>query len=139
MTLIVVSGAPGTGKSTVAAALAAGFGWPLLSLDPVKEALADVLGAGDQDWSNRVGDAAAEVFCRCEPEEAVRRMLARHGAGRHPIHRDVMDASLVVTRVAELAARVTPLGICAALVTADTQRPGSPDTVVTEVAAALAR
>jgi len=36
----------------------------VLTLDPVKEALADVLGLGDEDWSNRVGDAAAEVVFR---------------------------------------------------------------------------
>ena len=64
MTVIVVSGAPGTGKSTVAAAVAADRRWPLLSLDTIKEALADVLGLADQDWSNRVGDAAAEVVFR---------------------------------------------------------------------------
>jgi predicted kinase len=61
MTLIVVSGAPGTGKSTVAAATAADLRWPLLALDTVKEALADVLGLGGEDWSDRVGDAAVEV------------------------------------------------------------------------------
>ena len=64
MTLVVVSGAPGTGKSTVAAAAAEALHCPLLSLDPVKEALADVLGLGDEDWSDRVGDAAAEVVFR---------------------------------------------------------------------------
>jgi hypothetical protein len=81
VTVIVVSGAPGTGKSTVAAALAHGLRWPLLSLDPVKEALADVLGLGPdtagpdavdaetagpaaEDWSNRLGDAAAEIVFR---------------------------------------------------------------------------
>ena len=64
LTLIVVSGAPGTGKSTIAAALGAALRFPVLSLDPVKEALADVLGPGDEDWSNRVGDAAAEVVFR---------------------------------------------------------------------------
>jgi predicted kinase len=64
LTLIVVSGAPGTGKSTIARALGADLRFPVLSLDPVKEALADVLGLGDEDWSNRVGDAAAEVVFR---------------------------------------------------------------------------
>jgi predicted kinase len=64
LTLIVVSGAPGTGKSTIARALGAGLRRPVLSLDTVKEALADVLGLGDEDWSNRVGDAAAEVVFR---------------------------------------------------------------------------
>jgi hypothetical protein len=64
LTLIVVSGAPGTGKSTIARELGAALGLPVLSLDPIKEALADVLGLGDEDWSNRVGDAAAEVVFR---------------------------------------------------------------------------
>lgn len=61
---VVVSGAPGTGKTTVAAALAADLGWPLVALDDVKEALADVLGLGDEAWSFRLGDAAAEVVFR---------------------------------------------------------------------------
>jgi len=64
MTLIVVSGAPGTGKSTVAAALAAHFGRPLFALDMIKEALADVLGTGSEDWSSTLGDAAAEIVFR---------------------------------------------------------------------------
>jgi predicted kinase len=64
LTLVVVSGAPGTGKSTIADALGAGLRFSVLSLDPIKEALADVLGLGDEDWSNRVGDAAAEVVFR---------------------------------------------------------------------------
>jgi predicted kinase len=62
--VVVVSGAPGTGKSTVAALLASGLGFQVLGLDPVKEALADVLGLGGEDWSNRVGDAAAEIVFR---------------------------------------------------------------------------
>jgi predicted kinase len=64
LTLIVVSGAPGTGKSTIARELGVALRLPVLSLDPIKEALADVLGLGDEDWSNRVGDAAAEVVFR---------------------------------------------------------------------------
>lgn len=59
-----MSGAPGTGKSTIARELGAGLRLPVLSLDPIKEALADALGLGDEDWSNRLGDAAAEVVFR---------------------------------------------------------------------------
>jgi predicted kinase len=55
---MVVSGAPGTGKSPIARELGAALRLPVLSLDPIKEALADVLGLGDEDWSNRVGSAA---------------------------------------------------------------------------------
>lgn len=68
--LVVVSGAPASGKSTVAAALAAELGWPLLAVDTVKETLADDLGTGrdlglgDEDWSLRLGHAAAEVVFR---------------------------------------------------------------------------
>lgn len=64
VTLVVVSGAPAAGKSTVAAALGAALGWPVLSLDTIKEALADVLGVADKQWSNQMGDAAAEVVFR---------------------------------------------------------------------------
>jgi adenylylsulfate kinase-like enzyme len=60
LTLIVVSGAVGTGKSTIAAALGAALRFPVLSLDPVKEALADVLGPGDEDWSDVMNPAIAD-------------------------------------------------------------------------------
>jgi predicted kinase len=64
VTLVVVSGAPAAGKSTVAAALGQALGWPVLSLDTIKEALADVQGVRDKEWSNQLGDAAAEVVFR---------------------------------------------------------------------------
>jgi len=63
-----MSGAPGTGKSTVGARLAGALGVPLLSLDLIKEALADVLGVDGEEWSNRLGDAAAEVVFRLARE-----------------------------------------------------------------------
>src|SRR5207253_10736865 len=59
---VVVSGAAGTGRSSVAAALAEDLRRPLFSLDTVKEALADSLGLGDEAWSDRLGDAAAAVI-----------------------------------------------------------------------------
>lgn len=61
---VAVSGAPGTGKSTVAELLAETLDVPLLSLDVIKEALGDSLGLGDEAWSDRAGDAAAEVLFR---------------------------------------------------------------------------
>ena len=64
---IVVSGAPGTGKSTVAALLAESLDLALLSLDDIKEALGDSLGLGDERWSDALGDAAAEVIFRVAP------------------------------------------------------------------------
>ena len=42
--IVVVSGAPGTGKSTLAAVIADRLQLPLLSVDLIKEALGDALG-----------------------------------------------------------------------------------------------
>jgi predicted kinase len=61
---LVVSGAPATGKSTVAAVLGRALDVPVFSLDVIKETLADSLGLGDEDWSDTLGDAAAEVVFR---------------------------------------------------------------------------
>ena len=132
LTLIVVSGAPGTGKSTIAGALGAALRFPVLTLDPVKEALADVLGLGDEDWSNRLGDAAAEVVFRLASERAA----ARIGHGRHPIHRDVINPAMA-DLVGLLAASVTPLRLGAALVEVDTGTPGAGARAVAAIRAVL--
>lgn len=67
-------------------ALAEDLGWPLLALDPIKETLADVLGLGAEDWSDRVGDAAAEVvfrLCAQFPTVIARAGGAEAGATGH--------------------------------------------------------
>jgi len=170
----VVSGAPGTGKSTIARALGAGLRLPVLSLDPIKEALADVLGLGDEDWSNRVGDAAAEVvfrlaaafpdavaegwwrgarrdralaefagavevFCHSDPELAAERSLARREAGRHPIHRDMINPGGVgsADHIESLAATVTPLRLGGPLIEVDTGRPDAAADAVAAVRAVV--
>jgi predicted kinase len=174
LTLIVVSGAPGTGTSTIARELGAALRWCVLSLDPIKESLADILGLGDEDWSIRVGDAAAEVvfrlaadfpdavaegwwrgarrdraetefagavevFCHCDPDLAAARSAARIGAGRHPIHRDVINpaGAGAPAHVAALAATVTPLGLGGPLIDVDTGAPGAPAQAVAAVKAVI--
>lgn len=47
--LVIVSGAPGAGKSTLAAPLAIALGLPLLAKDTIKEAVRDALGDLDAD------------------------------------------------------------------------------------------
>jgi predicted kinase len=58
--LVLVSGVPGTGKSTVAVPLAAELGFALLGKDKIKETLHDALG--DVASSRQLGAAAMEVL-----------------------------------------------------------------------------
>jgi predicted kinase len=62
--LVYVSGAPGAGKSSLAAPLAAELGYPLVYKDKLKETLHEVLGGADADraWSRRLGAAAMELI-----------------------------------------------------------------------------
>jgi hypothetical protein len=93
LTLIVVSGAPGTGK----------------------------------------------FFCHCDPSLAAGRSLARHEAGRHRIHRDMINPAGVgsAAHIASLAATVTPLRLGGPLIEVDTGRPGAPVEAVAAVRAAI--
>jgi predicted kinase len=56
--LVLVTGLPGSGKTTLAAPLAAKLDLPLIAKDRFKELLFDVLGTGDLEWSRRIGQAA---------------------------------------------------------------------------------
>jgi predicted kinase len=69
--VVVVSGPPGAGKSSLAVPLAGALGLPLLSKDVIKETLFDALGHLDQDElasSRRLGAAAMELLWRLAAE-----------------------------------------------------------------------
>lgn len=55
--LLIVNGAPGTGKTTLAARLAHDLHWPVLGKDMLKEWMFDTLGTGDVRWSRDLGAA----------------------------------------------------------------------------------
>ena len=69
--LLVVTGMPSSGKTTVAEGLARRLGLPLIAKDEIKESLYESLGAEDASASARLGTAAyALIF------GLARRMLA---------------------------------------------------------------
>jgi AAA domain len=57
-TLVLVTGMPSSGKTTVAEALARQLRLPLIAKDAIKESLYDSLGADDEASSGRLGTAA---------------------------------------------------------------------------------
>src|SRR5207248_11402654 len=60
--LIIVGGAPGTGKTTLARELASRLRLALVAKDDMKEALADAVGSGDRTRSRELGRAAYAVM-----------------------------------------------------------------------------
>lgn len=66
--LVVVTGPPAAGKTTVARALAARLRLPLIAKDTIKEALFDGLGTGDLAWSQRLGEATYLAMLRLAEE-----------------------------------------------------------------------
>jgi predicted kinase len=67
MHVVVVSGLPCSGKTTLLAALRAQLAWPALAKDEYKELLFANLGSGDRAWSRRLGAAAyAVLFAQAE-------------------------------------------------------------------------
>lgn len=56
--LVIVGGAPATGKTTLARTLGASLGLPVITKDDFKEAIATPFATGDIAWSRQLGSAA---------------------------------------------------------------------------------
>ncbi|MBI5651707.1 MAG: AAA family ATPase [Chloroflexi bacterium] len=74
--LLIISGAPGAGKTTLARQLARKLNLPLVAKDDIKEALFDSLGWKDRAWSKQLGRATYELmYYFVEQQLAVGRSL----------------------------------------------------------------
>jgi predicted kinase len=60
--LVIVSGAPAAGKTTLARRLAGDLGFPLIAKDDIKERLFETLGWHDRDWSRKLGVATFDLI-----------------------------------------------------------------------------
>jgi predicted kinase len=60
--LIIVTGLPAAGKSTLAAWLGKQLAIPFIHKDAIKEILFDALGWSDREWSQRLGAASVELI-----------------------------------------------------------------------------
>jgi len=81
--LVLVTGPPGSGKTTLAVPLARRLELPLIAKDAIKEALLDTLGTGDLEWSRRLGAATFAVMfavARQAPAAVLEAPFAAHAA-----------------------------------------------------------
>ena len=60
--VIVVTGPPAAGKTSLATALARELRLPLIGKDPIKETLFDTLGIGNREWSRTLGAASMRLL-----------------------------------------------------------------------------
>jgi predicted kinase len=63
--VLIVTGPPASGKTTIGRPLARTLGLPFLSKDLFKESLFDSLGGSDREWSRRIGQASTQLLFRC--------------------------------------------------------------------------
>jgi AAA domain len=121
--VVLVTGVPGSGKTTVARALSAELCLPLLSTDAVKESLFEVLGVRDREWALQLRQASLDVVWSLVPNCPAGAII---DVWLHPTLKDVAKAGLAGLnrhRILEVLCAVSG-DVAAARYAARTRHPG---------------
>jgi predicted kinase len=107
MKVILVTGLPGTGKSTLARELTARHRLPLIAKDHIKEPLLDVLGAANAAQSRRLSDASfAVLFGIAQELAACGASFVLEGNFRPGEHESPLAEALGAAELAQVLCRV---------------------------------
>ncbi len=100
--MVMVNGVPASGKSTVARALADATGWPVLTLDTIKNPFLSVLPPGDRLFNRTLGQASyAAIFDLIADAPPGSAIIVDAWFGFQP--REVLEQGLATAGVTELA------------------------------------
>lgn len=67
-TVVLVTGPPGSGKTSLATPLSTNLALPLIDKDVIKEALFEALGTGDREWSRTLSRASFQTMLNLVPQ-----------------------------------------------------------------------
>ena len=105
--IIVVTGLPGTGKTTFARTIGERFLMPVLRKDAIKEPLLDVLGAHDAVASRRLSDASfAALFALARELFASRMCMVLEGNFRPGEHEPPLRNAIGSGAIAQILCTV---------------------------------